>query len=166
MNEQQIKYLLEKYFEGETTLQEEAQLHAYFAQTELHPSLVAYQPMFQFFREEQQKELNEAFDTRLLQAIHGASQPRLRVRRMYYRIGSAAAVVLMTLGGWWAYHQATRPKTLVQTIDWSKYEPATPEEAYQILKTSLKKASQELNEGAGMATEEISKVRKVTEMIQ
>ena len=166
MKEQEIKYLIEKYFEGETTLQEEAQLHLYFAQPQVHPSLQVYQPMFQFFREEQQKELSETFDARLLQAIQATPPPQLGVRHLYYKIASAAAVVLLLLGGWWAYQQSSQPKAPAQAIDWSKYEPKTPEEAYQILKTSLKKASQELNEGAGMATEEIGKVRKVTEIVQ
>ncbi len=167
MKYQEITQLLDKYFAGETSLQEEAQLRNYFNGKDVQESLRSYQPLFQFFRQEQEQRLNERFETKLMEQLQQAP-PRLRVRRLSVWIARAAAVALLAIGGWWMYQQVevAKPEPVAQTIDWSKYEPETPEEAYQVLKASLHKVSSELNQGASTAADEMSKIRKMTEMIQ
>jgi tRNA G46 methylase TrmB len=44
-----IKALLEKYFEGLTSLEEEQALREYFQGEKIDPELKIYQPLFQFF---------------------------------------------------------------------------------------------------------------------
>ncbi|NJB37921.1 hypothetical protein [Croceivirga sp. JEA036] len=44
-----IESLVEKYLEAETSLAEEKELQAYFAQEQIAPHLVQYQPMFSYF---------------------------------------------------------------------------------------------------------------------
>lgn len=163
-----IKTLLDKYFDGETSLQEEQQLQAYFRQPEVHPSLRSYQPMFQFFHTEQERQLNMDFETRLLEKLQQMEKPRVRVVQMRVWIARAAAVLILAAGIWWVYpkFQTQHQEPVAQTIDWSKYEPDTPEEAYQILKTSLHKVSTELNTGAEKAANEVMKVRKMNEVFQ
>jgi hypothetical protein len=50
-----IEKLLEKYDNGETTLKEEKQLQAYFAQDEIAPHLESYRVMFQYFDKTKQE---------------------------------------------------------------------------------------------------------------
>lgn len=50
-----IEKLLEKYDNGETTLKEEKQLHAYFNQDEIAPHLESYRVMFQYFNKTKQE---------------------------------------------------------------------------------------------------------------
>jgi len=52
MNEQKIHELLQQYFEGATSLDEERELHRYFAGENISDTLKAYRPMFTFFAEE------------------------------------------------------------------------------------------------------------------
>jgi hypothetical protein len=88
MNEQQAHALLQRYFDGATSLNEEQALQAYFAQGSVPDSLRAYRPLFAFFAEEQ------------------AVQPpagKPRVRRIslswYAAAGMAASIaLLLTLG--------------------------------------------------------------------
>ena len=52
MTEQKIQELLQRYFDGATSLDEERELQRYFAGDDIPGSLTAYRPMFAFFAEE------------------------------------------------------------------------------------------------------------------
>ncbi|RLD29461.1 MAG: hypothetical protein DRI75_03145 [Bacteroidetes bacterium] len=54
-----IEKLLEKYDNGETTLQEEQQLKNYFAQETVEPHLEVYKPMFQYFLKTQEEQFTK-----------------------------------------------------------------------------------------------------------
>ncbi|SFW56478.1 hypothetical protein SAMN02927921_02351 [Sinomicrobium oceani] len=84
-----IEKLVDKYFEGTTTVAEEKALRTYFSQHEVAPHLAAYQPMFRFFSEAK-KETSEK-DIR----IH----PR---RKRSYTWLSVAATVAIALGLWFS----------------------------------------------------------------
>lgn len=168
MNYKEINQLLEKYFEGETSLQEETQLREYFNRAEVHESLRSYQPLFRFFQMERNQKLDAIFEEQLLHKLQETEQPRLKVRQLNVWVARVAAIALLAISAWWGYQQMNPAKAapVAQAIDWSKYEPETPEEAYKVLKASLKKASTELNQGAATAAQEMSKMRKMTEIIQ
>lgn len=78
-----IEKLLEKYDNGETTLKEEKQLKAYFAQDEVAPHLESYRVMFQYFNETKQEHYSK--DVPL----------KTKTYALYKWISVAAAVVLM-----------------------------------------------------------------------
>ena len=52
MKAEDMKQLLDKYFEGQTSSSEEAILRDYFSQPDTNPEFDLYKPMFQFFTEE------------------------------------------------------------------------------------------------------------------
>lgn len=54
MELQNIKQLIEKYFDGTTSLQEEKQLKAYFSSDKVAPELEKYKGLFSYFSKEQQ----------------------------------------------------------------------------------------------------------------
>ncbi|MGK4567441.1 hypothetical protein [Flavobacterium sp. 3HN19-14] len=49
MESDKIEILLERYFEGETSIAEEKELKAYFASPDVAQHLEQYKPMFGFF---------------------------------------------------------------------------------------------------------------------
>lgn len=79
-----IDDLLNKYFEGETSCEEEQCLRNYFASDNVSQHLLMYKPMFTYFSEEigkQQQKKPKTFP--------------LRRKIMYYASGIAAAILLI-----------------------------------------------------------------------
>ena len=164
MDYNNIKKLLDLYFEGETTLEQEKSLNLYFQQEDIHPELQKFQALFQFFRLEQSQQLDQSFDERLLQQLENleaeSERPKLRILPYLARI---AAVITICLGSWWAYELSSTEVVAEepQAIDWSKYEPKTEQEAYEITKMALLTASSKLNKGTSQAVQEFVKIDEV-----
>lgn len=85
MEQQQIKYLLDKYLAGETSLEEEGKLRNYFANhTQLPPEMEVYRVMFGYFEQEQHK----AYQGDVL-------LPKPRSYKWLVGVGSIAAVIIL-----------------------------------------------------------------------
>jgi hypothetical protein len=84
--------LIEKYFEGETSLAEEKMLKAYFASSEVKPEHQALAPLFTMLREEQITVLPEK--TRVV-------QPKQSFWTTSRMLAAAAALLLLTASAWW-----------------------------------------------------------------
>lgn len=81
-----INKILEKYFEGTSTLEEEKLLKIYFKSNKVSEEHLPYQPLFQVFGEEAavscpEKEFKPAF--------------RLSISRFMYAASSVAAIILL-----------------------------------------------------------------------
>ncbi|MDR1866497.1 MAG: hypothetical protein LBR08_13135 [Bacteroidales bacterium] len=81
MNEQKIKVLLERYFEGETSLPEERTLRDFFLAENVPASLKPYVAMFAFYEEEKK-------------AVCGSARKRTAGIRLWLPTGAAAAIAL------------------------------------------------------------------------
>ena len=92
-----IENLLEKYDNGETTLQEEQQLKSYFSQETVAPHLEVYKPMFQYFLLTQKEQFTK--DVPL--------KPR-KTNTLYKWISIAAITVLM-FGVYTQVNQSVEP---------------------------------------------------------
>jgi uncharacterized membrane protein YukC len=79
-----IEKLLEKYDNGETTLQEEQQLKSYFSQETVAPHLEVYKPMFVYFLQTQKEQYTKTIPL----------QPK-KTYTLYKWISVAAIAVLM-----------------------------------------------------------------------
>lgn len=112
MTQPDIKALLDKYWQAETTLEEEQQLAAYFRQPETDPAFESYRAMFAWREEEAQWTPGADFDSRILQRIESAEQaqadtpheqvhPQAPVHRLEIRrsVGyAAAAAIILCIG--------------------------------------------------------------------
>ncbi len=115
-----IEKLLEKYFEAETTVQEEQQLKAYFSGKEIAPHLAQYTPLFGYF-EQSKKEFS----------------PEIVFKKPsktgYVRWMSVAAVLVIGFSVYFNYQ---------------KQQEKQAEVAYQQAKDALEMLSENFNNGA------------------
>lgn len=126
MELRQIEILLERYFEGETTLQEEKELKAYFSSSEVAPQLECYKPMFANFQKQKEVQFTKALPL----------QPR---KRNYVKwIGVAASLV--ALFGTLLYFNSQENSNDLGTF-------SNPEEAFIETQKALNIVSMEVNKG-------------------
>ena len=59
MKFEEVKYILDRYFEGETTEAEEIQLHTYFSSADIDERVARFKPLFSFFAHEKSLAYNE-----------------------------------------------------------------------------------------------------------
>ena len=103
MDYKYIEQLMERYWQGETTLQEEAILRNFFSQPEnsdIPESLRKYRPLFDLEKEEP---LGDDFDARILGMIEEEDQPKAKVVTLTSRLmplfkAAAIVAILLTLG--------------------------------------------------------------------
>ena len=100
MDYKYIEQLLERYWQAETTLQEESILRTFFSQPDIPEDLRKYQDLF---RCELQKEepLGEDFDVRILEEIGEAPVAKtvsLKDRLMPLFKAAAIVAIVLTLG--------------------------------------------------------------------
>lgn len=153
MNNQKIQKLLDRYFEGETSLEEEAALKEYFRGEQIDPEFKPFQALFQYFESERQPALSKDFEQRVLAKIQ--SQKRLRIGWVY-RIAAAAAIIAGIVFFFPRHEEPTGPIA----INWEQYEPETEEEAMAQATAALQLLAEKLNGGARTATDELQKIEK------
>lgn len=113
-----IEELLNKYFEGETTCEEERELRRFFTEGLVPEHLQMYRPMFAFF---------EAEHTEYVQAS-ASVQPKKKKRtfRYYltYTLGTVAATILLVVGVSGVYRHLSPASASYVIIDGKQYTDA------------------------------------------
>ena len=146
--------LLEKYWQGETTLEEEAQLREHFQQAEPPPHLRHVAALFQHYEARPQlgKEFDRRIDAQLKEGRVVSLWPAL--------LKVAAAVMLFVAGALWlrSAYVLEEPTTVpVAVLPSDTYED--PEKAYEEAKQALLLVSSLMNEG----TEHLSNLEEFSE---
>ena len=100
MDYKYIEQLLERYWEGETTLQEEAILRAFFSQQDMPDHLRKFQLLFSMEKEEP---LGDDFDVRILDSIGEETEPKAKIVTLASRLkplfkAAAIVAILLTIG--------------------------------------------------------------------
>ena len=99
MDYKYIGQLLERYWQGETTLQEENILRSFFSQQDIPEHLQKYKALFTYEKEEP---LGDDFDTRILEMI-GENEPKAKTVTLISRLkplfkAAAVVAIILTLG--------------------------------------------------------------------
>lgn len=115
-----IDELLNKYFEGETSCEEERELRRYFTEEEVPEHLQMYRPLFACLDKEAKAYQSppEKSENKKVKTEH------LIPRRLYYTIGSIAAGVLVLIGIANLYQQITVTPTDYVVINGKRYTDA------------------------------------------
>jgi len=114
MEYQRLEELLERYLEGQSTLEEEALLKEYFSQAGLPPEQKEMQELFRYFANagqvaaspfDMRNELNAALES------EWKKETGSRFRRIFLWVGSAAAVIALSFG---IYKYQNKPGPIVK----------------------------------------------------
>ena len=100
MDYKDIEQLLERYWQCETTLQEESILRTFFSQEDVPASLMQYKALFTL--EQEKPELGDDFDARILEMV-GEEKPKAKMVTLTTRLmplfrAAAVVAIILTLG--------------------------------------------------------------------
>jgi len=155
-----IELLLNKFYEGISTPEEELSLMNYFLREENVDE--RWKEEQQLFRLLQDTQIHVPADVskRLDESIRQLDVPRPSIplrRKLYYWIGSAAAVVLLCIGLFFTTREPTPPQR-ADTF-------SNPEEAAWVAQQTLVYMSTQLNKGLNKVTDAGQELDKVNQIV-
>ena len=155
MDLHEVERLLEKYWQTETTLEEEEQLRAFFAAGQVPTSLKAAADLFTFFQAEKDKTLAQNFEgavTKQLKARHGG---KLVTMIGWGNMGRIAAGIAVVVAAAFLIRQEIR-KNYPQDVQDTFSDP-------QLAFEETKRALQMISNSFGKAKKEASKMQMLNE---
>jgi hypothetical protein len=124
-----MEALLEKYFEGETSIAEENELKAYFSSSNVAEHLEQYRPLFGYFAEAKEQKLAHEV-------------PLVSKKRKVAWLSIAASIVMMLGIGTYSYFNVN---TVKENQELGTYDD--PEEALEATQKALAMLSDNVNVG-------------------
>lgn len=153
MDLDRIEQLLERYWECETTLEEEKELKKFFNSDKVPPKWQSVAPLFQYYEEEKKNGgLDGLFDEKVLAQIQaqepsgGSGAGKGNVVRLFYNIGRVAAVGLILItAGYFVREEYINKKDTMDPYLADTFED--PKVAYEETKKALMMISRNFNKG-------------------
>ena len=140
-----IETILEKYFQGETSVLEEKELKNYFSSSDVAQHLEQYKPLFGYFSKAKEQEFKQTIP---LQA---------KKRNVAWLSIAASVVVLLGISTFTYFHSPTEKEDL------GTYE--TPEAAFAATQKALELLSENVNVGIE-SVEYINEYQNSKDLIQ
>jgi hypothetical protein len=154
MDSSRIDELLNKYWNCETSLEEEQQLREYFRGREISEQWKETATLFRYFDEHKKKALDDnAFDSEVLKQVQAPKQGRI-VKLFYNSMRIAAGVAVLVVATWLVRNEVrkTTPQAVVDTYD-------DPKLAFE----ETKKALMMISKSFGNAEEKAKKINMFNE---
>ncbi len=141
MKTHKIEELIEKYLEGNTSLQEENQLKIYFSSAEIPSHLKEYKAIFGYYKDAKNEVSKEI------------TLPKKKNNKKWF--GIAASIVLVTMIATYLYKNTTKNENL-DTFE-------SPEEAFVETHKALQLVANNINSGMENVTylEEYEKTKQI-----
>lgn len=151
-----IEQLLDKYWEGVTSLQEEEQLKHYFNTQEVPAHLQATAQLFRSFsRESEHSYLDDHFDDELLGKIERSSAFSFSRYRKVFNM--AAAISVLVISGIWLF--SSNSSQVQSDLAYTENTYEDPQLAYEQTRQALLLVSSIMNEG----TQHLEKLESFSE---
>lgn len=155
MDSSKVKQLMQKYWSGETTLEEEQLLKEYFRQTEVPAELSEVAAMFRYFDQTRKNALNDiAFDRTLIEKVTGRPKAG-KIRSLVFNSMRIAAGVVVVMAATWFIRKEIRQTTPQEVVD--TYDD--PKLAFE----ETKKALMMISKSFGTAEEQAKKINMFNE---
>lgn len=139
METKEIKQLLQRYFDGESSNVDEQQLEAYFTSDEVVDELKEYTEFFGGIAELANIDNSATLEDDIMDYIlENENRDKLKFRRMWQTVTSIAATIIIVLGGFLFYQQKQQP--FEDTFE-------DPQKAYEVAQQTLGYVSQKYNKG-------------------
>lgn len=150
MDYKYIEQLLERYWAGETSLQEEAILRNFFSQDEIPAGLIRYKALFTYQQEALKQHIaDEDFETRLLAKTEEipVKAQRITLAQRLMPLYKAVAVVALSLILGNTVQNAFGPDKQATDYNYNAYKDtySDPETAYSQMADALRMVSEGLN---------------------
>lgn len=158
MEDHRIDELLSRYWEGETSLQEEQFLQQYFTSGSVREEHEAFAPLFQFFSHAREDEMEAEIEI----PVEEKKEARTRsLRSLNWIIGVAASLVLL-LG---VFFSSRNDNTLTQEEFVYEDTYDSPELAYEEFKKAMYMVSSKMNKGMSTAASTLEKMEPLDEIL-
>ena len=151
-----INQLLDKYWAGESTLEDEKNLAAYFSSGQVDEAFKPFKPLFDYFDHERQVSVD--LEDQVMERIRSKRVEPKVIRLSWKRaLAVAASLILLVTAGISTYrYQLSKKDTLVMqdTFD-------SPEEALEQTKAALLYLSNRMNRVADQTTKSLEKTENL-----
>lgn len=152
-----IQELLEKYWAGDTTIEEERRLKAYFENEEVAEDLRYAAPYFRALMAEKALQM---------QAAPLPRRKTLLREIPWQRVAATILLCLLSVAGWRAWQQQRTEKALASVRERLYHDTYdNPEEAAREIKAALALVSSKLNKGKRTANKGLHQMEKVEKYI-
>lgn len=165
MDYKYIEQLIERYWNCETSVEEEQILRSFFSQKDVPAHLLRYKDLFTFENHENKIGLSEDFDRKLLAEIEKPTVKARRIslyRRMMPMFKAAAAIALVVLLGKAAQNSFDdKDNAATQTAQNYHETYSDPKQAYEHVSSALKIVSETMNEGTASDSDSVAIRNKI-----
>ena len=155
---EEIRKMLDRFYQGQTTLEEEKILEEYFSSTTVPEEFIPDKDLFQSFIEGEDSVVVPAdLNQKIIASIDQVERKATRTRRIsVFSLSGLAAGLIVMIAVYLFYIRTDRPSLLASNQMIDTYED--PMDAYEEAKRTLAYVSAKLNNG----TSELEHVRKVS----
>jgi hypothetical protein len=149
MDYKNIEELLKRYWECETSLEEESQLRDFFSKEEVPAHLLPYKDLFVYLNKQQETGLGEDFDSRMMSKIEVAPVVKAKrltlISRFKPLFRAAAVITLFLMLGNVAQHTFLSNDALDYNYNNYRDTYDDPDVAYKKVSSALMILSEEIN---------------------
>lgn len=149
METREISVLIDKYWGGTSTLEEESQIKAYFNSDKVDDSLLELRPLFAYFSEaglDSQDKLPSDYIKTEIEESNDQKESDTRIINLRW-LRAVAAVGVLLLGAYFVFNPSFQTNEKSASISANNAEIEDVEEAYEITREALAFLSNKYTKG-------------------